>query len=251
MDLSAGARRNESYLTASALSIFRNADWKRLQMDLAMYAFYKVQRLKWRTAQGLPRGLQPEDLVLAAIQKTYEGLVSERATKSSSKGVRVWNPEKDPDLLEFLKSVIDSDVNSLVNLEEHKLTNYSATATAEEAAQILHSLVDKVSNVGSPEREIINLQERRQQQDLFETIIAKLRVLCAADEDESKVLAASIDLTQSDQSVKPARISRLTGLSDERVRNAKRRIERKTRALWEQIGEKKGMSDVHQKKRQA
>lgn len=222
----------------TALEKFRAADWKRIQLELTLYAVYKVQRLNWKTSEGLPRGLLPQDLALGAIQKTLEGLM----TDETGKGIRRWNPEKEPELLEFLKSVVDSDVSSLVNLEEHALTNYCPDVTPEDAAKLLQASIDESaesasSSLSREPEDLIDAQEAASETEtLYIAVMRELRVACRKDADELKVLDALEKLAEEDEDeFKTSMIARIAGLSDDRVRNAKRRIERRTRLIRERV----------------
>ncbi|RZJ92656.1 MAG: sigma-70 family RNA polymerase sigma factor [Chryseobacterium sp.] len=66
-------------------------DWSKAIIQLAAYA---ISLNQW-TGNRLPKGLEPEDLVMQAIEKVYSG-------------ARDWNPGQDEDLLKYFKSVIKS-----------------------------------------------------------------------------------------------------------------------------------------------
>lgn len=219
-------------MSKEALKKFKEADWERIQLELAMYAVFKTQKLRWKTAQGLPRGLLPEDLVINAIQKTLEGLTSEE----TGRGIRNWDPEKYPDLMDFLKSVIDSDVNALVLSEEHRLTNYSAEASPEDAENMLHSSIG--GSEETAESLLSTRESAREEREIYDRLMNELRIACSNDEDEIIVLEAYRELADRDISLKPAELVKYTGLSEERVRNARRRIERKTRSVRARLQEK-------------
>lgn len=72
-------------------------------VKLTAYAVGKKKRRFWRGIYGaeMPNGIEPSDLVDQAVEKVLDGR-------------RRWNPEKDPDLFEYLMAVIDSDVSNLV-----------------------------------------------------------------------------------------------------------------------------------------
>jgi len=225
----------------SALEQFQNADWKRLPLELSLYAVQKVNKLHWRTSQGLPRGLLPQDLAMNAIQKTLEGLISPEA---SGRGIRKWDPEKEPSLLFYLRSVIDSDVSSLVNLDEHKLTNYSANATGEFAVQRFEAAVDFESSdewkqtrsqSAAPEQILLQQEDSASSLTVYDRMMNQLEVECAQDANETIVLRAMRDLIEEEEEIKSASLVKKTGLIPEDVRNAKRRIERRTRLIRQRL----------------
>jgi len=90
-------------------NLLREADWENITLELTDYAVMKVKRLRWRTGsyESLPQGKTPDDLAYDAIEKVLSG-------------DRRWNPNKNPNLLNYLKTVVDSLVSHLVESEEHK-----------------------------------------------------------------------------------------------------------------------------------
>ncbi|MBT0812973.1 sigma-70 family RNA polymerase sigma factor [Litoribacter ruber] len=56
----------------------------------------------------LPKGLEPEDLAMDAIDKVYAG-------------ERKWDPQKDPNLLNYLKSVVKSLISNHFRSEEVRI----------------------------------------------------------------------------------------------------------------------------------
>ncbi len=222
----------------TALDLFQSSDWKRIPLELTLYAVQKVNRLQWRTSQGLPRGLLPQDLAMNAIQKTLEGLL---APESTGRGIRKWDPQKEPDLFLYLRSVVDSDVSSLVNLDEHKFTNYSANVTEDEASQRLERAIDAETATdwkqsrsfsAEPEQALLQREDSNSHLSLYERIMNQLDIECSQDANEKVVLQAMRDLIEEDEDeIKPASLVKRTGLPPEEVRNAKRRIERRTRLI--------------------
>lgn len=79
---------------------------------LTYHADCKLMRLRWRgltirSGGAVPGGVEATDLAAQAIVDVIEG-------------TRKWDPVKDPDLLRFLKGVVDSKVSNLVNSAENK-----------------------------------------------------------------------------------------------------------------------------------
>jgi len=226
-----------------ALKRFSEADWDEMLPRLVQYALFKVRRLEWRTGDFLPRGMMPEDLALEAIRKTCDGLSGARR----GKGVRIWNPEKDPELLHFLRSVIDSDVHALVQSSEHKLTQYMARETAEEAAQSSAELVDRefmhsgpalssdLMSMNSTEHSLGAEQAMmareayiiRESQAKFD--VERLLRECSREKDEEGllVLMAYEKALSENQKIKPSTISEITGLNAAETRNTIRRLVRR------------------------
>ena len=70
-------------------------------------ALNKMLKLRWRGIRyskggSPPKGMEPEDFALLAIQKLLSG-------------DRTWNREVDPTVEEHLKGTIDSDINHLAD----------------------------------------------------------------------------------------------------------------------------------------
>lgn len=78
-------------------------NWEDSIIRLAAYA---VSLCRW-LPEGLPGGLEPEDLVMEAIGKVYNG-------------VRKWDPEKDPDLHLYLMSVVKSILYNTLTLTKNR-----------------------------------------------------------------------------------------------------------------------------------
>lgn len=92
--------------------------WAEIHKRLTLYAEDKVFERWWRGARGskcargsdsasIPGGLGPADIASEAIVDFING-------------TRVWNQAKQPDLLKFLKGVVDSKVNHLATSVENK-----------------------------------------------------------------------------------------------------------------------------------
>ena len=103
----AGKRKRISHTitpqASKALQQVSEEEWKHLILDLGLYASSVSHRLTWRTgnAGNLPRGETVESIVSQAIEKLYAG-------------ERNWDPERDPDLGNYLRDVIDSLLSHLV-----------------------------------------------------------------------------------------------------------------------------------------
>jgi DNA-directed RNA polymerase specialized sigma24 family protein len=79
-------------------------DWNSKIVHLAAYA---ISLMSW-SGQPLPKGLEPEDLVMQAIEKVYAE-------------ERNWNPDQDPDLFKYLKSVVKSLYSNATSSKDSEL----------------------------------------------------------------------------------------------------------------------------------
>jgi len=91
------------------LKKLKESDWSDILPRLVLYAEFKVRRLYWRTKEKntLPDGSTAEDLAHQAIELVFSG-------------DRRWAPDKNPDILLYLKSVVDSLVSHSVHSYEHR-----------------------------------------------------------------------------------------------------------------------------------
>jgi hypothetical protein len=70
-------------------------DWPKFILALTAFT---ISVCRWKHYR-LPPGVEAEDIVMQAVEKVYEGK-------------RNWDPENDPDLLKYLKSVVRSLINN-------------------------------------------------------------------------------------------------------------------------------------------
>lgn len=93
-----------SKITPTDLAKLQQVDWKTIGIQLAGYARWKARRLRWRTggAEDLAKGKTPEDIAAEAIEKALDG-------------TRALNFETNNELLDCLKSIVDSDINHLAH----------------------------------------------------------------------------------------------------------------------------------------
>lgn len=102
-----------------ALDLLDQHPWEDTIPRLVTYASKKSKRLFWRAIYGghLPEGKEVADVVQQAIEKVLSGQ-------------RNWDPAVYPDLFEYLKSVLDSDLNHLADCEDNKLTRAEPKITS-------------------------------------------------------------------------------------------------------------------------
>lgn len=88
-------------MNEKVLNLLDSYDWKNTIIQLAAYS---VNLCRIKNIQ-LPKGLEPEDLTMDAIQKVYLG-------------ERKWNPDTDPDLFKYLKSVVKSILDNEIKSKD-------------------------------------------------------------------------------------------------------------------------------------
>jgi len=80
-------------------------DWEGSIIKLTAYV---ITLCRFAGGQDIPGGIEPEDIVMEAIEKIYTG-------------VRKWDPDKDPDLHLYLKSVVKSILSNRFNLADNRI----------------------------------------------------------------------------------------------------------------------------------
>ncbi|BEH09900.1 hypothetical protein GSUET_15120 [Geobacter sulfurreducens subsp. ethanolicus] len=97
-----------SELPKETLDLLNAFTWEEKIPRLLDYALGVARKKRWRAVFDgqMPEGKEIEDVVSTAIVKVLSG-------------ERVWDPQKQPDLYEYLKSVIDSDLYHLCKCEEN------------------------------------------------------------------------------------------------------------------------------------
>jgi RNA polymerase sigma factor (sigma-70 family) len=101
---------DDATIAPETRALLEQHHWETTIPRLVKYALDKTRRLYWQGKLGgdLPGGQQAEDLVEEAIEKVRSG-------------ERKWNPYDQPDLYEYLRSVIDSLISHLVNSRENRV----------------------------------------------------------------------------------------------------------------------------------
>jgi hypothetical protein len=165
-------------------------DWRGVHRELIRHGRRKIARFRWRRST-----ISPEDLATGAIAKLLEGK-------------RVWNRREYPDVLPFLKGVVDSDLyHELVSLE-HRVTEVD--------------LPVQVQDERTPESQLLLGEDRE--------VLPALRVALRCDPAALRVLDSFEKQSFEGSAVKQARAAAACGLPIAEVRNAVRRLRRQARA---------------------
>lgn len=144
------------------ISLLSAFDWEDGINRLVLYAQYKAEKYKWRGIFGgvLPEGMNPNDIVSIAIEKVLTG-------------ERNWDPEKQPNLYLYLRSVVDS----LLSSYSRGLENRSFVGNDEMLQYIKNDeddLPPPVENLPSScltaEQELINLPEMNDAEECILTL---------------------------------------------------------------------------------
>ncbi len=210
----------------SKLSAFLDADWKLLTGNLLIYAQSCVRSYYWRVPESLPKGLEIEDVVGGAIEKTLAGI---KAGIEGS-GYRHWDPSCD-DLDAFLKNVIDSDVYNLVYSAAHRRNRYDTKQQIENGEGVINDLPGD----DDPETNLIAAEIASQQQEYSRTFLEKLHKSCEPDGEETLCLLAMEELAETDKKISNISVAAISDSTPTAVRNTRRRIARKARRILETL----------------
>lgn len=175
----------QSKMTLTDFGRLEQVDWKIIGIQLAGYARWKAGRLHWRTGRtdDLAKGKTPEDVAAEAIEKALDG-------------TRTLNLEINEDLLNCLKSIVDSDINHLV----HSADNFRQRPVIEN--QDGEELRDKMEfqaahdnynelisqQPSNPEDHLVNIDEQE-----AERRIDRLLKSLAGEKDLMEVLEAMLE----------------------------------------------------------
>lgn len=98
---------------------------------LTHYALGKLRQKWWRGVwEGkIPGGVQAEDLAISAIEAVLIG--------DPDQGGRSWDHQKDPDLMKFLRDVVDSKASHLVERAENAREREPHPAEGESVSDFL------------------------------------------------------------------------------------------------------------------
>ena len=172
-------------MNENQLKKFKEADWSLIRGALIKYSVKKAAQKHWKSI-GLPMGIEPADLANRAIEKTLNGILGE----DGEAGQRKWNESLNPELLDHLKDVIDSDLSNLVNSEEHKKMNYSAKLEADIAQNLLMMEVDSVRQTPSAEEIFIARDEEEASVENSQMLMSNLLNELEGDEESQLVVMA-------------------------------------------------------------
>lgn len=167
---------------------------------LTLHADCKLARLRWRGVQGgPPRGVQGEDIAADAITAIIEG-------------TRAWDPQAQPDLLKYLRSVVDSIVSALVNSLDNRKTRRLGPPGVGDEASSAHEAAGR--EPGPAE-----IASRREAAESFRAPIVE-----ALKDDE---LAYQVFECLEADITKPSDIAEYLELSVAEINNAQKRLRRK------------------------
>lgn len=196
-------------MDSDVLQRLREQNWEEIILRLTRHALVRARRKFWpsgsKDLQTLLSGMSLQDVVSEAITRVFEGK-------------RKWNPIKYPDLLEYLKGVVDSILSDMVRSEENRLMrprpamdNKSNNGCVDEDSHVSAGLWNNPSDIlSSPDKEA-------QKKETFELILDLLE----GDEDlQLMVIAISEGYTERSE------IAQQLGKTTDEVTNMRKRLNR-------------------------
>jgi len=191
---------------------------------LPLLVEYARKRVGWRTWGGarggrLPAGREAEDVVYEAIEKVYGGQ-------------RVWDPAAKPDLVQYLKDVIESDVHHLATgFENRGVLTESALGERLVDGEPEPFLQAQPAAGPSPAEAAERGETDREAKAFAEAFLATL-----GDEPGMATVVQCI----FDGLVKPAEIAGRTGMAADDIYNMRKRLQRRLLDFYADWGPKHG-----------
>lgn len=218
--------KNKTYEAVSRIS---DDEWGGIALELERHALSVSRNLRWRTKNTLelPGGETVSSIVSKAIERLFSG-------------DRDWDPETEPDIRNYLKSVIDSLLNHLAESRENTLITVapepgskdapaweSGSSKRDRAAEWL------IPTQRSPEAALLGQEQAALEDRALELLIDE----CADDKILIGVLEAMMDGSET-----PAEISKAKGIPVKDVYNATKRLDLKLEIIRKRIASEQNAS---------
>ena len=179
--------------------------WKECSERLTYYADQKFFYYGWRGNSKRnerigPKAISPQDLAAEAIVSVIQGN-------------RHYNPETYPDFMTFLRSIVDSQINNLSKLVEHK--------RKKSLVQERHENTDNPEPMGfpgnepDPSRTCINKE-----------LVEKLKESLAPDFKEDKLVREIFECLEAGITTRRD-MAEVLGVNEKEVDNAQKRLRRR------------------------
>jgi hypothetical protein len=205
------------------LHAIETADWDDIYPRAVKYALSKLSFRTGTPREGVPLIEEAEDFVNEAIKKIIEGCNEGEGGKGPTKGIRRWDPSRGA-LLEYLLSVIKSDISHLYKSEEYTLTSRMPVidGTNEDEPSEVEELL-KRTNI--PEEHAVSMNpDPPQTPEEIHSVNEISKGLLKAVEGDSEL--EGIALSMLDGFEKPSDIAEQLRIETRVVNNAKKRLQR-------------------------
>lgn len=194
---------------AKRIQLLQHQPWEEIILKLDKYALQKARRLYWPTASThlhtLAKAISPTDIAREAITRLFEGK-------------RDWDPDKAPDVLHYLKGVVDSLMSALVESAEVSEVRVSVAYretgnSGEDDFNLRPTAVESAPLHQAPASPVVVAESNELQERVFALVEGD-------DSLESLVLCLAEGYT------KRAEIAQKLGLSVDEVTNLRKRLQR-------------------------
>lgn len=197
--------------TKQVIELLEAHPWDETIPRLLAHAAGKAKRLFWRGIYGgnLPEGKEIQDIVSQAIEKVFSGQ-------------RQWDPDTNPDLLLFLRSVIDSDLSHLADSWDNGAMRSASMANSADDGDCSEqeiSIIDRFpSPTATPEEEVLQHEDEARCEAFFWGFYGAL-----SDKPTLQQIVECI----YDDILKPADIAQKLGLPVNDIYNASKQLTRR------------------------
>jgi hypothetical protein len=191
-------------LTPDALAKFEQTVTDEFIERLAIFASRRKRSRYWRGVWDghLPEGKEVADIVQEAIDDVLLGR-------------RTWNPEKHPDLLDFMRSVVNSKISHLQTGSENLSDELPSVATHEDGTDHFDTLPSKNSATAA------ELLQAKEDEERNNDLIFRFYDFVAADPLVQGIVGCTIE-----GMTKRADIAAALKVKEQEITNANKRLDR-------------------------
>ena len=204
-----------------ARALLEKHPWEVTLPLLVGYAQARTRHRWWGglTDGRLPGGKEAVDVAYEAVEKTLSG-------------TRGWDPAVQPDLVQHLKNVIESDLHHLAVGFENRRVLTEAVLDGRAADPAPGGFLSQVPGAGpTPAEAAIRREEEREARAFADAFLATL---------EHEPLLRSVVQCIFDGVVKPAEVAARIGASPTGVYNVRKRLQRKLLVFYARWGRGSG-----------
>ena len=206
------------------LNAIETADWDDIYPRAVKFALSKLSFRTGAPREGVPLIEEAEDFVNEAIKKIIEGCNEGEEGEGPKKGMRRWDPSRGA-FLQYLLSVIKSDISHLYKSEGYNLTSRMpiiAETNENEPIEVEEFL--KRTDISEEHAISMNPDPPQTPEEIYSANEVRNRLLKAVEGDGE---LEGIALCMLDGFERPADIAEQVGVETRVVNNAKKRLQRK------------------------
>lgn len=183
----------------------RKLDINALATEALAYALGRGKQLAWGSGNArIGSRVVAEDVAAEAVASLF----------GAARGARKWNPETAPDVMQYLRSTINSLLSNQLK-------------SSEERARPLGHSAARVADTDDPERIAIARAEEQWQQQFEDRFLEHV-----LEDRELLDLWTAMEKVESD---KPAQLAEVLGVAVRKVDNLKKRLRSLARRIWNEM----------------